>query len=200
MTPSPVKCVARINIKVPETISPYHVVMQLAEKLSHDDVVTTGGFQMKSLRGDSSDRDGVIIYATADSFKGICSILRDYFRNDYHYHDRNADCAIFGGVALEDSDGSKFPSIRVCAEPESVSSRLSARWTFNDLQATILSEAVLDYVAAQYHGDKLAMLKDFNTNHSEAYETGYREFPKVYRKAVGDVLGDEERAKNIAFF
>lgn len=200
MTSAPIQCVARINIKVPADVSPYHVVMQLAEKFTKNEAIIEGGFQMKSLRGQSSDRDSVIIYATQGSFKNIVSVVREQFRNDYHYHDRNAEPAIFGGVALEDEDGSKFPSVRVCAEPESISRRLSSHWTFNDLQATILSEAVIDYINNNYNGDKEAMVKDFSEKYLDAYERWCERFPKLYKQAVGYVLGDEEKAKNIAFF
>ncbi len=197
-TPGTTHCVARINIKVPETVSPYQVVMELAKKFSNDKTVVANGFQMKSLTGTSSDRDGVIIYSSEEAFASLCSIVTDHFRDDFHYHDRHADPAIFGGVALEDVDGSKFPSIRVSAEPESINQKLGM--TFNDLQATLLSEAVLEYLALYYEGNKLHMLHDFIVAYDEAYEKWCQEFPKLYRKAVVAIVGPEAKCSNIAFF
>lgn len=194
-------CVARINIKVPSTGDiPHSIVRKLADKFVTHETIIASDFQMKSLTGNPRDRDSVIIYTSEGSFPEIAKIVREHFRDDFHYHDRHADPAVFGGVALEDKDGSKFPAIRVSAEPESLSKRFNFMWTFNDLQATLLGEALVAYISQYYDGDKDAMLQDFISQYDSAYEVWYKHFPTCYQDAVMMVAGNDADARNIAFF
>jgi hypothetical protein len=194
------KFVARFNIKTPITISPYEVVQALAKIFEENKTILKNGFQLKSLSGNSWDRDSVIVYSTEGSFSEIAKILDEYFKDNYQYHDRNADKAIFGGVALESSDGSKFPAIRICAEPDSISNKLSSNWTFNDLQSTIIGRVLGYFVATHFNGSKEAMLEYFAADYLAGLSLWEDEFPVVYEKSAKDLLGEEIELNNIAFF
>lgn len=194
------KFVARFNIKTPISISPYEITHVLGEIFEKNETILKNGFQLKSLRGDSCDRDSVIVYATEGSFQEIAKVLEEYFKNNFQYHDRNADKAIFGGVALESGDGSKFPAIRICAEPDSISGTLSSHWTFNDLQATILTQALGYFIEAHFEKSKDTMLNFFVNDYLEGLMLWEKEFPTFYKKAVEDFFGEEVGVSNIAFF
>ncbi len=202
MTPESIgaKFVARFNIKTPIKVSPYEITQVLGKIFEENETILKNGFQMKSVRGDSRDRDSVIVYATEGSFSEIAKVLEECFKDDFQYHDRNADNAIFGGVVLESGDGSKFPAIRICAEPDSVSEKLSSYWTYNDLQATIITQALGYFIEAHFEKSKDKMLNFFVNDYLDGLVLWEKEFPTLYKKAVEDFFGEEMGVSNIAFF
>lgn len=190
--------VYRINIKAAPTDRPVYLVKQLAEKLSQNPNLIPAGFQIKTLMGDTNSRDSVIVYVPEGSFEGAAKIVTEHFQDNWQYHDRHADAGIFGGVALEAADGSKFPGIRVAVDPPSLDPPMQD--TFNGLQAHILSLSVIDYVKQYYHGDKDRMMNHFMSDYDTAEQMWNSHFARYYEKHAKEVLGPKASTKNIAFF
>ncbi len=190
--------VYRINIKAAPTDKPVYLVKQLAEKLSQNPNLIPAGFQIKTLMGDTNSRDSVIVYVPEGSFEGAAKIVTEHFQDNWQYHDRHADAGIFGGVALEAADGSKFPGIRVAVDPPSLDPPMQD--TFNGLQAHILSLSVIDYVKQYYHGDKDRMMNHFMSDYDTAEQMWNSHFARYYEKHAKEVLGPKASTKNIAFF
>ena len=190
--------VYRINIKAAPTDKPVYLVKQLSEKLTQNSKLTPDGFQIKTLMGDTNSRDSVIVYVPEGSFEGAAKIVTEHFQGNWQYHDRHADAGIFGGVALEAADGSKFPGIRVAVDPPSLDPPVQD--TFNGLQAHILSLSVIDYVKQYYHGDKDKMMNHFMSDYDTAEQMWNSHFSRFYEKNASAVLGPKASMKNIAFF
>lgn len=189
--------VSRFNIKVSATDMPVRIVMDLASKFKQNAHILDAGFKMKTLQNKPNDRDGVIIYSTAEAFSHIAQVLRSTFRGDISYHDRHADPAIFGGINLKDADGTDFPAIRVCVEPRSIGVDFT---TFNDMQSTVLSEALIAYIQTHYDSNKDMLLEDFYFDSEDANEHWKVEFPQFYNQAARKILGENTNLNNIAFF
>lgn len=190
--------VYRINIKAAPTDRPVYLVKRLAEKLSQNRNLIPAGFKIKTLMGDTNSRDSVIVYVPEDSFEGAAKIVTEHFRDNYQYHDRHADDGVFGGVALEAEDKSKFPGIRVTIDPPSLNPPVQD--TFNGLQAHLLSLSVIDYVKQYYHGDKDKMMRHFMSDYDTAEQMWNSHFARFYEKNASVVLGPKASLKNIAFF
>ncbi len=190
--------VYRINIKAALTDRPVYLVKELAEKLVQNIDSLPADFQIKTLLGDTNSRDSVIVYVPEDSFDGAAKIVTEHFQNNWQYHDRHADTGIFGGVALEAPDGSKFPGIRVAIDPPTLETPVED--TFNGLQAHILSLSVIEYVKQYYHGDKDRMMKHFMNDYDIAEQLWNTHFPRFYEKNAREVLGPKASMRNIAFF
>ena len=196
-TVSAAPTVSRFNIKVPANEMPLRIVMDLALQFEKNSHILEAGFQMKSLSSEPKDRDGVIIYSTEAAFPHIVQVLRSTFRGNTNYHDRHADPAIFGGINLKDADGTNFPAIRVCAEPREIGADFM---TFNDMQSTILSEALIAYVQAHHDGNKDMFVEDFYYDNDDANVRWNAEFPNFYNQAARQILGDSININNVAFF
>ncbi|MFZ3032056.1 MAG: hypothetical protein WA082_03400 [Candidatus Moraniibacteriota bacterium] len=190
--------VYRINIKAASTDRPVYLVKQLSEKLSENSDSLPAGFQIKTLLGDTNSRDSVIVYVPESSFDGAAKIVAEHFQGNWQYHDRHADDGIFGGVALETPDKSKFPGIRVAVDPPTLEPPVED--TFNGLQAHILSLSVIEYVKQYYHGDKDTMIGHFRSDFDTAEQLWNAHFARLYEKHVNAVLGPKASMKNIAFF
>lgn len=190
--------VYRINIKVSPGDYPVFLVKQLAEKFTKNPKPIPAGFAMKTLLGDTNARDSVIVYVPEDSFEGAAKIVTEHFEDNWQYHDRHADTGVFGGVALEAPDGSKFPGIRVTVDPPSLEPPVGD--TFNGLQAHILSLSVIEYVKQYYHGDKDKMMSHFMSDYDTAEQLWNGHFVRCYEKNARKVLGPKASMKNIAFF
>lgn len=189
--------VFRFNIKVPATDIPVRVAMELASQFEQNAHILDGGFRMKTLTNEPNDRDGIIIYSTAAAFPHIVQVLWSAFRGNTSYHDRHAEPAIFGGINLKDADGTDLPSIRVCVEPHALGADFM---TFNDMQSTILSEALIAYVQTHCDGKKDQLLEDFYFDSEDANTRWSVEFPKFYNQAAKHLLGEDVNVNNIAFF
>jgi hypothetical protein len=190
--------VYRINIKAAFTDRPVYLVKELAEKLAQNPNLIPAGFQIKTLMSDTNSRDSVIVYVPKDSFEGAAKIVTEHFQDNYQYHDRHADDGVFGGVALEAEDKSKFPGIRVTIDPPSLDPPVQD--TFNGLQAHLLSLSVIDYVKQYYHGDKDRMIEHFMNDYDTAEQLWNAHFARLYESHASVVLGPQASMKNIAFF
>jgi len=190
--------VYRINIKAASTNRPTYLVKQLSEKLLQKKNSLPAGFKIKTLLGDTNSRDSVIVYVPEASFDEAAKVVTEHFQGNWRYHDRHADSGIFGGVALEAPDGSKFPGIRVAVDPPSLEPPVED--TFNGLQAHILSLSVIEYVKQYYHGDKDKMMRHFMGDYDTAEQLWNAHFSRFYEKNARTVLGPKASMKNIAFF
>ncbi|MFZ1627042.1 MAG: hypothetical protein WAT81_04535 [Candidatus Moraniibacteriota bacterium] len=190
--------VYRINIKAIPADHPVSLVKQLADKFSENRPSVPAGFTIKTLLGDTNSRDSVIVYVPEESFEGAAKVVTEHFQGNWQYHDRHADAGIFGGVALEAPDGSKFPGIRVAVDPPSLEPLVGD--TFNGLQAHILSLSVIEYVKQYYHGDKDKMMSHFMSDYDTAEQLWHAHFGRLYEKNARTVLGPKASMKNIAFF
>ena len=72
--------------------------------------------------------------------------------------------------------------------------------TFNDMQATILSEALISYIQTYYDGNKDALLEHFHESEEDAAAQWRSEFPRFYDQAARHILGENANVSNIAFF
>lgn len=190
--------VYRINIKAALTDRPVYLVKQLSEELLQNIDALPAGFQIKTLLGDTNSRDSVIVYVPEDSFDGAAKVVTEHFQGNWRYHDRHADEGVFGGVALEAPDKSKFPGIRVTVDPPSLNPPVED--TFNGLQAHILSLSVIEYVKQYYHGNKDKMMSHFMSDYDIAEQMWNTHFSRFYEKNASTVLGPKASMKNIAFF
>lgn len=188
----------RINIKAAPTDKPVYLVKQISEKLAQNPGAVPSGFKIKTLLGDTNSRDSVIVYVPEGSFEGAAKIVTEHFQDNWQYHDRHADTGIFGGVALEAPDGSKFPGIGVTVDPPSLDPPVED--TFNGLQADILSRSVIEYIKQYYHSDKDKMLRHFMSDYDTAERLWNAHFARYYEKHAQVVLGPKASMKNIAFF
>jgi len=190
--------VYRINIKAASTDRPTYLVKQLSEKLLQKKDALPAGFQIKTLLGDTNSRDSVIVYVPEASFEEAAKVVTEHFQGNWRYHDRHADSGIFGGVALEAPDGSKFPGIRVAVDPPSLEPPVED--TFNGLQAHILSLSVIEYVKQYYQGDKDKMMRHFMGDYDTAEQLWNAHFSMFYERNARIILGLKASMKNIAFF
>ena len=185
----------RVNIKTnPLSVetSPF-VVSELVKRLYTKKDAMNAGFMIKIMHGENSTRDGIIMYVKAGAFTDVVEVVTTYFDDNPSYHDRHADKGIMFGTSLESADKRKFPGIRVTTDPK------KPFYTFNYLQAGIISPAVIDYIRKYYRGSHTAMLRHFDEDYFGASEQWEQNFPPIYKNVARDVLGNNQQLDNLAF-
>lgn len=187
------KTTLRINIKVHPQDNPYVIIENLTKSFIEDSSVVKNGFRIKTLTGNTGARDGIIVYIPDSNFTGISKKVTDYFKDNFAYHDRHADPSIMFGTSLEAEDGSKFPSIRVVAEPP------EEFMTYNQMQASLVSRATIAYIEKYFSGDKDRLIKAFRDNYFEAYLHFEQHFPQCYKASAKTVFGNDVSLSNLAF-
>ncbi len=183
----------RVNINVHFKDDPYVIVHHLTERLLQKKKALSSGFGIKTLGTDGSIRDGVIIYCKHEAFSDVASVVTDYFDDNDDYHERHSVPGIMFGTSLETADKRKFPGIRVTSDPK------KPFYTFNYLQAGIVSAAIIEYVKKYYHGDNTELVRCFRNDYFEEYLKFEQNFPAIYKQAVKLIVGQEQQTDNIAF-
>ncbi len=183
----------RINIKVNPRAGEYGTILNMVRSFQNDDDLVAGGFQIKTLNGDT--RDAVIVYLPERSFSLAAKHIIDLFKDDPYYNDRHSDPGIMFGVPVEFKEGRKMPGVRVTEEPAGEYDHS----TFNTMQADVLSCATILYIQEVYKGDKARFCEDLGDLESDGRIKWEQDFPSYYARAAKDLVGEGANLDNIAF-